>query len=138
MYDTCSDALKREVIKQVLENFKSGISYESCCWAADVPPEVFNRWRLNSTLLNKACMREMALLEKECVRIKNGQPDKDGNRPTAMDQRMAFETLKLTNRAWMPKQTGAALAAGLEELQKLLPADTYSTVVSTLHKHIDA
>lgn len=145
VYDTCSAELRREIVKDVLENFDAGISYESCCWAADVPPDVFTRWRNEDPRLEKACRKRLALLEKEYVRIMRGKPDlnqlgDDGRpiKPTASEQKMAHEALKQTNRYWMPKQAAAGLTEGLTELEKSLPAGVYALVVSTLHKHLDA
>lgn len=144
-YDTCSAELRREIIKDVLENFDAGISYESCCWAADVPPDVFTRWRQEDPRLEKACRKRLALLEKEYVRIMRGKPDlnqldDDGQpiKPTASEQKMAHEALKQTSRYWAPKQAAAGLTEGLTELEKSLPAAVYALVVSTLHKHLDA
>lgn len=149
LYDTCSEGLKREVIQQVLENFDAGISYESCCWAADVPPDVFTRWRQEDPRLEKACRKRLALLEKDYVRTMRGLcklgPDgktpelnEGGERiyPTAQQQKMAHEALKQTNLYWAPKSAAAQLADGLAELEKLLPAPAYSQVVSTLHKYL--
>jgi len=154
IYDTCSPELQRQVIRDVLDNFDSGASYESCCWAAEIPPDVFTRWRNLDPRLEKRCRQKLAQLEIEHVRVMRGlHPKKspDGELwtrqqalasgwepPTQMQQRMAHEALKVLSKYWAPKQQGAQLAAGLEELSKSLPAETYALVVNTLHKHIDA
>lgn len=149
LYDTCSPQLKREVIQEVLANFDAGVSYESCCWAADVPPEVFTRWRQEDPRLEKACRKRLALLEKAYVRTMRGLPelDEDGNPkivdgervyPTAQQQKMAHEALKQTSLYWAPKSAAAQLAEGLQELEKQLPAKEYGLVVSTLHKYLGA
>lgn len=149
-YDTCSADLRRELIKEVLDNFDAGVSYESCCWAADVPPDVFTRWRQEDPRLEKACRRRLALLEKDYVRTMRGKPllddkgvervggDGDPIWPSAHQMKMAHEALKQTNRYWMPKQAAAGLTEGLTELEKSLPPNVYALVVSTLHKHLDA
>lgn len=138
-FNTCSDALRRDVIKRVLDNFESGISYESCCWAEEVPPDTFTRWRQEDQRLEIACRKRLALIEKHHVRIMNGKADPvTGEMPTATDRRFSQEILKQTNRAWAPKQAGAQLAEGLAELQKALPAPVYALVISTLHKHVDS
>jgi hypothetical protein len=138
VYDTCSAELRRQIVQDVLANFDAGISYESCCWAADVSPDVFTRWRNEDPRLEKACRRRLALLEKEYVRIMRGKADESGEKPTASEQKMAHEALKQTNRYWMPKQAAAGLTEGLTELEKSLPPPIYALVVSTLHKHLDA
>lgn len=155
LFTTCSPELRREVIKQVLDNFDSGASYESCCWAAEVPPDIFTAWRQADKRLEKACRQRLAQLEIEHVRVMRGLPPKKHpdtglpwtmnealaygwQPPTQMQQRMAHEALKVLSKYWAPKQQGAQLAAGLEELAKALPAETYALVVNTLHKHIDA
>jgi len=139
VYDTCSEELRREVVKQVLDNFDAGISYESCCWAADCPPEVFTRWRNEDPRLEKRCRNRLALLEKEYVRIRRGKPDPDtGEVPSPTDRKIAGEMLAQTNRYWAPKQAAAGLGEGLTELEKSLPPAVYALVVSTLHKHLDA
>lgn len=138
-YDTCSAELRREIIKDVLENFDAGISYESCCWAADVPPDVFTRWRQEDPRLEKACRKRLALLEKQYVRIMRGKLDPEtGEKPSSSEAKMAHEALKQTSRYWAPKQAAAGLTEGLTELEKSLPAAVYALVVSTLHKHLDA
>jgi hypothetical protein len=138
IYDTCSADLRRQIVTEVLQNFDAGISYESCCWAADVPPAVFSRWRLEDPRLEKACRRRLALLEKEYVRIMRGKLDEAGHKPSPSEQKMAHEALKQTSRYWMPKQAAAGLAEGLTELEKSLPPAVYALVVGTLHKHLDA
>lgn len=139
VYETCSAQLRRDIVKDVLENFSSGISYESCCWAADIPPDIFNRWRLEDPRLNKACMKRLAELEREYVRTMRGHPNpQTGDKPSASEQKMAHEALKQTNRAWMPKRGADGLAEGLVELEKSLPAPAYALVVATLHKHVDS
>lgn len=139
VYETCSPDLRREIIKEVLENFATGISYESCCWAADVSPDVFTGWRKADPRLHKACMKRLAELEKAYVRTMNGKPDPTtGEKPSPSAMKMAHEALKQTNRAWQPKQAAAGLTEGLLELEKSLPAPVYALVVSTLHKHLDA
>lgn len=138
-YNTCSAELRREIVKEVLENFDAGISYESCCWAADIPPEVFTRWRNEDPRLEKKCRQKLALLEKEYVRIRRGKPDpQTGVEPSATDRKIAGEMLAQTNRYWQPKQAAAGLTEGLAELEKSLPPATYALIVSTLHKHLDA
>lgn len=138
LYETASPALRKQVIKEVLANFAEGISYESCCWAADIPPDIFTQWRHESVQLEKACRRELAKLEKTYVRAMRGKPDETtGEKPSPAEMKFAHEALKQTNRYWAPKSAGAGIADGLSELVKLLPQETYALVVSTLSKHID-
>lgn len=139
VYDTCSDDLKRQVIKDVLANLAEGVSYESACWAADISPEAFSQWKNDDPRLMKAWRRQIALQERELVRMMRGKPDeKTGEKPSAAEMKMAHEALKQTQRAWMPRQAAAGLGEGLLELEKSLPAPVYALVVSTLHKHLDA
>lgn len=139
VYDTCSEELQRQIVKDVLDNFDAGISYESCCWAADCPPDVFTRWRNADPRLEKACRKRLALLEKQYVRVMRGKLDPEtGEKPSLAESKMAHEALKQTNRYWAPKTGGAQIGEGLVELQKSLPPAMYALVVSTLHKYVDA
>jgi hypothetical protein len=146
IFTTCSPALRKQVIEKVLENFSSGASYESCCWAAEIPPEIFSAWRQADKRLEKACRQKLAELEIEYVRVMRGLPPKNMTEEqralwkgySASDQKMAHEALKVLSKYWAPRQQGAQLQAGLEELSKTLPVEAYALVVNTLYKHIDA
>jgi hypothetical protein len=146
IFATCSPELRREIITKVLENFESGASYESCCWAAEIPPDIFTAWRQADKRLDKRCRQKLGELEIEYVRVMRNKPPKalsEEDRAawkgySASDQKMAHEALKVLSKYWAPKQSGVQLQAGLEELSKALPVDMYALVVNTLHKHLDA
>ena len=131
-WNTCSDGLKREVIKEVLENMRQGVSFDNCCWAADVPPEIFNSWREQDPRLHKACMKELAMLEKELVK-----KVREGGRGLS-EAKAALEVLERTFRAWTRKSQQTIVKNfedALIEIKKRLPPDAYEIVVEVLDKH---
>lgn len=130
--ENCSDGLKREIIKEVLESLRLGVSFENCCWAAEVSPETFTKWRESDPRLHKACMKELALLERELVR-----KVREGGRGLS-EAKAALEVLERTFKSWARKTQQTVVRnfeEALGELKKRLPPAEYEIVVDVLSKH---
>jgi hypothetical protein len=130
--ENCSDKLRREICKEVLEGLRLGVSFDNCCWAAECPPEIFTKWRESDPRLHKACMKELALLERELVR-----KVREGGRGLS-EAKAALEVLERTFKSWARK-TQQTITKNFEEalveLKKRLPVDQYEIVVEVLSKH---
>lgn len=132
MLENCSDVLRREITKQVLEGLRLGVSFDNCCWAAEVSPELFTKWRESDPRLHKACMKELAMLERELVR-----KVREGGRGLS-EAKAALEVLERTFKSWARKTTQTitrTFEEALVELKKRLPAEQYEVVVEVLNKH---
>jgi hypothetical protein len=129
--ENCSDVLKREIIKEVLASLRLGVSFENCCWGAEISPELFTKWREEDPRLHKACMKELALLERELVR-----KVREGGRGLS-EAKAALEVLERTFKSWARK-TQQTITRNFEDalanLKKRLPPEQYEIVVEELSK----
>jgi hypothetical protein len=129
---TMADKTKRQVLRKILRNVQDGIPLESACWAADVDPDIFGEWMKAEPRVRNAVMREYAVLERTLVR----QVREGGRGMSAA--KAALEVLERQFKTWARK-TNVTLANQmndvLEELERLLPAEHYETVLKVLSKH---
>jgi hypothetical protein len=141
-----SETLKNNTIAAVLANVKIGMSWEGCCYEADVPTSIFDEWRRADARLEKACRQARASLEKELVMGARGlTKNEDGEDPDVWLKhqrrvsKTCFEVLQRTFPGWAMKAPSAsntaALDKALDELEKMLPAAEYRQVVDTMAKH---
>lgn len=127
-----SDKTKRQVLAAIIANVREGIPLESACWAADVDPEVFSEWMKEEPRVRQAVLREYAILERCLVR----QVREGGRGMSAA--KAALEVLERQFKSWARKTNvtlSSQLNDALEELEKVLPAQHYETVLKVLAKH---
>jgi hypothetical protein len=127
-----SDKTKRQVLSEIIKNVKEGIPLESACFAADVDPEVFGEWMKLEPRVRQAVMREYAILERTLVR----QVREGGRGMSAA--KAALEVLERQFKSWARKTNVTLftqLNDALEELEKVLPAEHYETVLKVLSRH---
>jgi hypothetical protein len=130
--ENCSDTLKKTIIKEVLESLRLGVSFDNCCWGAEISPETFTRWREGDERLHKACMKELALLERELVR-----KVREGGRGLS-EAKAALEVLERTFKSWARKTQQTVVKnfeEALVEMKGRLEPDAYAVVVEVLTKH---
>lgn len=127
-----SDKTKKQVMKQIIGNVKTGIPLESACWAADVDPDIFGEWMKQDPRVRQAVMREYAILERTLVKLV-----REGGRGMSA-AKAALEVLERQFRTWARK-TNVSLSSQLDdalaELEKRLPAEHYETVLKVLAEH---
>jgi hypothetical protein len=127
-----SDKTKRQVLTKIIGNVREGIPLESACWAADVDPEIFGEWMKAEPRVRQAVLREYAILERTLVReVRQG-----GRGMSAA--KAALEVLERQFKSWARKTNvtlSSQLNDALEELEKVLPAEHYETVLKVLAKH---
>jgi hypothetical protein len=127
-----SDKTKKQVMKQIIGNVKTGIPLESACWAADVDPDIFAEWMKQDPRVRQAVMREYAILERTLVKLV-----REGGRGMSA-AKAALEVLERQFKTWARKTNvslSSQLDGALEELQKRLPAEHYETVLKVLAEH---
>lgn len=129
---TMSDKTRFKALSEILTNVRQGIPLESACWAADIEPDWFEGWMKDDPRVRKAVLREYAILERVLVR-----EVREGGRGMSA-AKAALEILERQFKTWARK-TNVTLSNQLndvlEELEKLLPAEHYETVLKTLAKH---
>jgi hypothetical protein len=129
---TMSDKTRFQILSEILDNVRQGIPLESACWAADIEPDWFEVWMKENPRVRKAVLREYALLERCLVR-----EVREGGRGMSA-AKAALEILERQFKTWARKTNvtlSNQLNDALEELEKLLPAEHYETVLKTLAKH---
>jgi hypothetical protein len=127
-----SDKTRKQALKLIIGNVREGIPLESACWAADINPEVFEDWMKQEPRVRQAVLREYAILERTLVR----QVREGGRGMSAA--KAALEVLERQFKSWARKTNvtlSNQLNDSLEELEKLLPAEHYETVLKVLARH---
>lgn len=127
-----SDKTRHKVLSEILDNVRQGIPLESACWSADIEPDWFEDWMKADPRVRKAVLREYAILERTLVR-----EVREGGRGLSA-AKAALEILERQFKTWARKTNvtlSNQLNDALEELEKLLPAEHYETVLKTLAKH---
>lgn len=127
-----SDKTRKLVLRQIIKNVRQGIPLESACWAADVDPDVFAEWMKAEPRVRQAVMREYAILERTLVR-----EVREGGRGLSA-AKAALEILERQFKSWARKTNvtlSSQLDDALEELERVLPAEHYETVLKVLSRH---
>lgn len=127
-----SNKTKKLALNQIIKNVREGIPLESACWAADVDPRVFEDWMKEEPRVRQAVLREYAILERTLVR----QVREGGRGMSAA--KAALEVLERQFKSWARKTNvtlSSQLDDALEELERLLPAEHYETVLKVLARH---
>jgi hypothetical protein len=137
-----SDQTKRQDLRKILKNVKTGVPLESACWAADVDPEVFALWMKDDPRIRQAVMREYAVLERTLVKLV-----REGGRGMSA-AKAALEVLERQFKTWARK-TNVSLSTQindvLEDLEKqfcvadgtrtFTGAQVYEIVLKAFAKH---
>ena len=127
-----SDKTRRQCLRRILNNVKQGIPLESACWAADIDPDVFERWMREEPRVRQAVLREYAILERTLV-----QQVREGGRGMSA-AKAALEILERQFKSWARKTNvtlTSQLDSALAELEKQLPKEHFEVVLKVLATH---
>lgn len=123
---------RTEITKQIRRSIRTHGQFELAAQAAGLPFEQLEQWiegdeHLRATLL-KDCADFKEKLAREAADVNALQSAR----------KMSLELLGRLDKAWAPRSRTTLLTQlqdALTELEKVLPAETYNTILATFQKH---
>jgi hypothetical protein len=121
-----------EVTKQIRRSIRTHGQFELAAAAAGLPFEVLEQWLIEDEHLRVTLLKDAADLKEKLAREAG-----DINALQAA-RKMSLELLGRLDKAWAPRSRTTLLTQlqdALTELEKLLPAEVYNTILATFQKH---
>lgn len=121
-----------EITKQIRRSIRTHGQFELAAQAAGLPFEQLEQWIESDEHLR-------ATLLKDCADFKERLTREAGDISAAPSGRkMSLELLGRMDKAWAPRSRTTLLTQlqdALTELEKILPAETYSTILATFQRY---